>query len=152
MDYEWIHDDITWCGNECHYLECERNIANRLSKEGLFSMAMFRNTETCPLYEREKYYFITVFSRLDLDEKGWTDTGNRRCWGFYKDKDRAFQAVHENLTDLNETIYDYALIEEYEEGISGLTGFRQFFKFDGKGYVEIEEPKGYGLFSGFALG
>ena len=51
--YEWMHDDITWCGNECSHTECERNVANRLSHEGLFSMAMFKDTETCPLYEPE---------------------------------------------------------------------------------------------------
>lgn len=48
--YKWFHDDITWCGNECSYTECERNLANRLSKEGLFSMAMLKDTEACPLY------------------------------------------------------------------------------------------------------
>ena len=47
--YEWIHDDITWCGNECSYTKCERNIVNKLSKEGMFSMALFKDTETCPL-------------------------------------------------------------------------------------------------------
>ena len=30
------------------------NIANKLSKTGLFSMALFKDTETCPLYESEK--------------------------------------------------------------------------------------------------
>ena len=52
--YEWLHDDITWCGNECSHTECERNIANRLSHEGLFSMAMFKDTETCPLYKKDE--------------------------------------------------------------------------------------------------
>ena len=47
--YEWIRDDITWCGNECANTSCERNIINRLSHKGLFSMALFRDTETCPL-------------------------------------------------------------------------------------------------------
>ena len=47
--YEWIHDDITWCGNECSNTECFRNMANRLSKTGMFSAAMFKGTATCPL-------------------------------------------------------------------------------------------------------
>ena len=51
--YEWIHDDITWCGNECSYTECERNMANRLSKVGMFSAALFKGTETCPLTKKE---------------------------------------------------------------------------------------------------
>ena len=49
--YEWFHDDITWCGNECSNRECERNIVNRLQTGGLISMALFKDTETCPLYE-----------------------------------------------------------------------------------------------------
>lgn len=52
--YEWFHDDITWCGNECHHTECERNIVNRLSHEGLFSMVFFKGTETCPLTQQKQ--------------------------------------------------------------------------------------------------
>lgn len=104
--------------------------------------------------QNRKFYFITVFEKLEVNDLGWPETGSQRCWGFYLDKDIAFQAVHENWTDLEETIYDYALIEEYEEGISHLTGYRQWFKFDieKKGYVEIDEPEGYKHFVGFALG
>ena len=47
--YEWIHDDITWCGNECYFTKCERNLANKLSKTGMYSAAMFKGTEYCPL-------------------------------------------------------------------------------------------------------
>ena len=52
--YEWFHDDITWCGNECGYTECSRNIANRLTKGGLLSMAMFKGTPTCPLTKEKE--------------------------------------------------------------------------------------------------
>ena len=52
--YKWMHDDITWCGNECSYTECERNIVNRLSHEGLFSMAMFKDTEIYPLNRKDE--------------------------------------------------------------------------------------------------
>lgn len=48
---EWMHDDITWCGNECSYTECERNLANKLIKTGIFSMSLFKGTEMCPLYK-----------------------------------------------------------------------------------------------------
>ena len=48
---EWIHDDITWCANECSYTKCERNLANKLSKTGLYSAALFKDTEMCPLKE-----------------------------------------------------------------------------------------------------
>ena len=51
---EWIHDDITWCMNECSHTECFRNMANRLTKGGYFSAAMFKGTETCPLTKKEE--------------------------------------------------------------------------------------------------
>ena len=104
--------------------------------------------------KEQKYYFITVFRKLEINEYGFPETGDSRCWGFYTDKDTAFKCVHENWTDLEETIYHYALIEEYTEGISHHTEFRQWFEFNvgKKGYVEIDEPKGYEHFNGFALG
>ena len=48
--YEWMHDDITWCRNECSHTECERNLANKLLKTGIFSMSMFKGTDMCPFY------------------------------------------------------------------------------------------------------
>lgn len=51
---EWIHDDITWCANECSNVECERNIINRLSKGGYYAAAYFKDTDTCPLKKEGK--------------------------------------------------------------------------------------------------
>ncbi len=104
--------------------------------------------------ERHEYYFITVFERLGMDENGFTDTGHTRCWGFYADKETAFQALHENWTDMWETIYNYAVIEGYREGISHYTGYRQFFKYmlGRDGYFEIDEPKGYEHYCNFGIG
>lgn len=104
--------------------------------------------------DREPYYFITTFELLEVDSLGWPYVGDYRCWGFYKDKETALKAVHENWTDLEETIYHYAVIEEYLEGISQYTGHRQFFKFDKEigGYVEIDEPEVYKHYSAFAIG
>lgn len=52
---EWIHDDITWCGNECSYEKCERNLVNRLTKGGMYSAAMFKDTDMCPLKEKKEW-------------------------------------------------------------------------------------------------
>ena len=103
---------------------------------------------------RQSYYFITVFEKLEIDERGWPNTGCSQCWGFYIDKDTAYKALHENWSDMEETCYEYAVVEEYHEGISGYTGFRQFFKFDltKLGYMEIDEPEGYKHFCSFSIG
>lgn len=46
----WIHDDITWCGEEhCPVVDCMRNQVNRIDKTGMYSMAMFRGTDVCPV-------------------------------------------------------------------------------------------------------
>ena len=55
MDWSLFLDDITWCyDDECPHIECERNKANMLNKEGLHSYSMFKGTEACPLYRKEK--------------------------------------------------------------------------------------------------
>ena len=104
--------------------------------------------------EKQTYYFITVFERLSLDEYGFPDTGHNRCWGFYTDKNMAIDALHENATDMNETMYEYAIVEEYYEGISNFTGFRQFFKYSDEkdGYFEIDEPTNYEYYVCFSIG
>lgn len=102
----------------------------------------------------QEYYFITVFCRADIDNLGWPDTGGRRTWGFYLEKETAIQALHENWTDMEETIYEYAVIEGFNEGISHATGYQQWFKFDEEksGYFEIDTPSEYEHFSGWGIG
>ncbi len=102
----------------------------------------------------EVYYFITVFEKADLDKFGWPEIGCSRCWGFYKNKKTAIKALHENWTDMEETIYKYAILEGYNEGISHPTGYEQWFMFDNekKGYFEIEKPEKYKHFSGWSIG
>ena len=104
--------------------------------------------------KNQEYYFITVFRRLEIDELGWPDTGEERTWGFYRSKKKAIQALHENWTDMEETIYHYAVLEGHYEGIAHLSGYQQFFAFDVSkgGYFEIETPKGYEHFAAFGLG
>ena len=99
--------------------------------------------------EEQKYYFITVFREFD-------DFGPRglRTWGFYTHLEDAINTLDKNITDLWETIYDYAVIEEYLEGISGYNFNRQFFKYDRdmNSYRPIEIPKEVGHYASFALG
>ena len=71
-----------------------------------------------------KYYFITVFK--NYDERG---PHNLRCWGFYDNFDDADQAIRGNFTDMWETIYNFAVIEEYLPGISGYNFNSWFYKY-----------------------
>ena len=104
-------------------------------------------------YKREKFYFITVFQKLPPNN-GHFDVGAYRCWGFYKDRETAAKALHENWTDMTEYLYNYAVLEEYYEGLCGCTGNRQFFKYDAKkkGFFEIKEPDSLKHIGSFSIG
>lgn len=102
----------------------------------------------------QSYWFITVMEKIEPDKAFYADFGDQRCWGFYANKQDALNTLHENRTDLWETIYNYAVLEEYYEGISNHTMNRQFFKYDRKenGYFEIDEPECVKHLCSFAIG
>lgn len=98
---------------------------------------------------KQTYYFITVFQ--SYDNRG---PHGMRCWGFYSNFSDAVATVRNNITDLWETVYDYAIIEEYYEGIGGYNFNRWFFKYNQKinEYEPIDEPEELKYYAGFALG
>lgn len=99
-------------------------------------------------------WFITVVEKIEHDFTGFADTGDSRTWGFYFNKEDAVNVVKSNLTDIREFLYDYVVIEEYDEGIGNYTWNRQWFEWDNEegGYVEIDEPEGVKNICCFALG
>lgn len=102
----------------------------------------------------QTYWFITVMEKFDIDEDFYVKTGCTRLWGFYSSKVDALQALHNNVTDMWETIYNFAILEEYYEGIGNSTGVRYFLKYDPSlnGYFEIEEPEYAKYICDFAIG
>lgn len=107
-------------------------------------------------------WFVTVLEKmevweLDSDLVGHppcADVGESVTWGFFSNKEDAVRVVKENVTDIHELQYDYAVIEEYEEGILNDTGKRQFYKWnkETEQYVEIEEPECVRYTCCFAIG
>ena len=55
---------------------------------------------------------------------------------------------------MEETVYEYAVLEGFYEGISHGSGYEQWFKFDCErdGYFEIDKPKISEPFCYWALG
>ena len=103
----------------------------------------------------QSYWFITVMEKMEYDTKySGLNTGCTRCWGFYTSKETALKALHHNWTDMWETVYDYAVLEECYEGIGNFTMNRQFFKYNQEkdGYFEIEEPEYAKYLCNFAIG
>lgn len=104
---------------------------------------------------KRSYWFITVMEKIEPDERFLAKFGDKRCWGFYSNQNWALEALHTNATDMWETIYDYAVLEKYYEGISNEEmSSRQFFKYDRKrnGYFEIDEPECVKHLCSFSIG
>lgn len=99
-------------------------------------------------------WFITVFEKMDQTEQSFPKMGSSRTWGYFSDKSWALEALHENVTDMWETCYDYAILEYFDEGLIPVGIDRQFFKYDRKrnGYFEIEEPEFMKRICNFAIG
>ena len=101
-------------------------------------------------------WFITVFERVECDQKGFPDFGSSRCWGFYSDRGVAIRAVRENWTDMREGMYEYAVVEGFDEGISGGhdPAESQWFKWDDENacYKEIEQPAVVAHCANWAMG
>lgn len=101
-------------------------------------------------------YFITVFEKVEPDVllPGFPYFGSTRTWGFYQERDTALKAVRENWTDMREGVYEYAVVEGYDEGISHShdPSTSQWFRWDSlhEGYREIDTPdevKGFGCWA-----
>ena len=106
--------------------------------------------------KNQSYWFLTTFERFESKTEKYDFMETGRCWGFFSDKQEAIDALHQNATDLNEGIYDYAVLEEYSEGICGGWGIcsdrengssrnkaKLFFRYDEEkdGFFEIERPE-----------
>ena len=102
----------------------------------------------------KKIYTIMTMEKLKVDKNDFPKFGNSRIVGWYQYKEDAFKVVKENICDINETIYDYVLIEEIEEGLNNPALNRWFFKYnnDTKTYIQIDEPKKYKHYCGFTIG
>ena len=101
------------------------------------------------------YWFITVFEKFD---NKW-GIKNSRTWGFFSNKEDALNILRNNYTDLWETVYDYAVLEPYYEGVSGycFDESREWFMYNETmgGYLPLDlekEPEEVKYYVGFAIG
>ena len=101
------------------------------------------------------YWVITVFEKFD-DRWG---IRNSRTWGFFSDKEKALETLKHNYTDLWETVYDYAVLEPYYEGVSGycFDKPREWFMYNKTmdGYLPLnlnKEPEEVRHYVSFAFG
>ena len=76
-------------------------------------------------------YFVTSVSKASEEDKrlGF-HFGGTRCWAYYCNKNDAFSCVQNNETDIWETVYDFAVVEQIAEGILPRLIERWWFEFD----------------------
>lgn len=100
----------------------------------------------------DKIYTITGTTKLTTTKNGWPDFGSTRTFGYYTDKNKAINAVKENALDIRETIYDYMIIEEVNEGLYAPALNRWFFKATNQNtFKPIEEPSFMNHFAGISM-
>lgn len=99
-------------------------------------------------------WFITVMEHLVEDEQFIAFLGDKRTWGYFKNKKTAVRALHENWSDMWEHSYNFAILEHLGSGIVPRCYERQWFKYDKErdGYFEVEEPEFIKCIVNFALG
>ena len=91
-------------------------------------------------------YFITTID---------SEKDDTRCVGYYTEFKKAEDAILDNIFDIYETCYDYAVIENIPEGLYKYDDFPVWYKWndtDGKYERVTEIPKQYKRMAGFAIG
>ncbi len=102
-----------------------------------------------------KIYTIMVMTDLTQDPKTkFPDFGPSRLVGWYLDFEDAYSVVSSNGCDINETCYQYALIEECQEGLYNPAIDRWWFEYNREKdqYIQIDEPDFIRGFCGFTIG
>ena len=103
-------------------------------------------------------YFLTTFEKLFYDEYGW-DFGDVKTVGYFEDIEEARIRITENVCDLCETIYHYAIIEkilpnslypnvELQElykvkDRTKIVNGKEVYNIDGLSYEKIELPENF---------
>lgn len=96
-------------------------------------------------------YTITAFQNLDKD---YGTSGSIRCFGYSMDFEYADSSVRNNVTDINEKIYNYVVIEKVKDGLNPVARKRWFYKYNIEEdiYESIEEPICVKQFLNFSIG
>ena len=72
--------------------------------------------------------------------------------GFFTDLAEAIRVVKENVTDIFEHCYNYAVVEGYEEGLYSRPELTRWFKYDAESDTAFEiEPPLHNKVAGYAF-
>lgn len=102
-----------------------------------------------------KIYTVMVMTDLYQNSKiKFPEFGDSRIVGWYPEFDMANSAVTQNMCDINETCYRYALIEECEWGLYHPANKRWWYEYNRENgeYALFDEPDFIKGFCGFTIG
>jgi hypothetical protein len=105
-------------------------------------------------------YTLTTFekiTRIEEDSNGrytlpFPTFGDRRCVGYFDNIEDALINISESGYELRDHMYDYCIIEEYEQGLFSISSNRYLFKRDGDRYIQVDEPITINKVTNFAMG
>ena len=99
-------------------------------------------------------FFITCFETLGVTKIGSPDMGDVRTFGFKETFDEANRALNNNVLDMWEGCYNYAIVEEMYPGIHPNVENRWFYKYNKElnGFFSMDEPEEFKHFTNIALG
>lgn len=105
-------------------------------------------------------YTVTTLSKIELTDLGIVDTGDTRTPTFYHTLKDAKYIVENNVGDIWECCYQYAVIEEVDIGVYPDCIKRWFYKWEidetekhyGGRYVPIDVPEELKRVYNFAIG
>ena len=99
-------------------------------------------------------FLITCLERIERNDRRFLICGTRRTFGYFPTLEEAESALNNNLCDMHEYLYDYALIEEIHYGIHPDVQQEFWFQwdFEKRGFFRIEKPKETVGKHNFALG
>ena len=99
-------------------------------------------------------FFITCFEKCEKDERGYFNSGDMRTFGYFDTVEACIQALNENVCDMHECLYEFAVIENIGQGIHPHSKEVAWFRWDDKrhGFFEIQKPECTCYYSNYALG
>ena len=97
-------------------------------------------------------YVVTVFQKIDNSLDSSLTFGDRRCVGWFESMDEADWAVTNNIADMHNNFYEYAIIERIEPGIFMVDTDRVIYQWNNDKYEKIEIPKELTTVSNFGIG
>lgn len=99
-------------------------------------------------------FFITCFQYIRKEPKKFLDIGDSRVFGYFRTLEQAKNALAKNTLNMHEYYYNYAIVEEIDEGIHPEVESRYFFEYNKElnGFLPIDEPIEFKHNSNFAIG